>query len=175
MDDLSKLVGSQNQRLAGVNMDLNEHQEQALIGAEIAKVATLERELKKHKQANEALREALREVGEIATAVRRGDLSKRVQFQSVGTDPEIAICKRTINAMMSHLQDVSSNVSRLAREAGIEGILGGQASGAVEGTWGELITSGEALVGIYIEVSLTMLQSTPWRKPLRCKYARLAM
>src|SRR5947207_1337790 len=52
MDDLSKLVGSQNQKLAGVNMDLNEqkrHQEQALIGAEIAKVATLERELKKHK------------------------------------------------------------------------------------------------------------------------------
>jgi osomolarity two-component system sensor histidine kinase NIK1 len=61
---------------------------------EVERVAALERELKKHQQANEAFQKALREIGEIVTAVARGDLSKKVQIHSVEMDPEITTFKR---------------------------------------------------------------------------------
>lgn len=69
-------------------------QEKALSVLEIERVAALERELKKHQQANEAFQKALREIGEIITAVARGDLSKKVQIHSVEMDPEITTFKR---------------------------------------------------------------------------------
>ncbi|KAJ4175427.1 histidine kinase osmosensor [Fusarium solani] len=54
-------------------------------------------------------------------------------------DPEITTFKRTINAMMDQLQTFASEVSRVAREVGTEGLLGGQAKiGGVDGTWKEL-------------------------------------
>ena len=89
------------------------------------RVATLERELWKHQKAYEAFQKALREIGEIVTAVARGDLSKKVRMNSVEMDPEITTFKRTINTMMDQLQVFSSEVSRVAREVGTEGILGG--------------------------------------------------
>ncbi|KAA8576635.1 hypothetical protein EYC84_006724 [Monilinia fructicola] len=72
----------------------------------------------------EVERKALREIGEIVTAVARGDLSKKVQIHSVEMDPEITTFKRVINTMMDQLQIFSSEVSRVAREVGTEGILG---------------------------------------------------
>lgn len=97
VDDQSKLLDSQKSELAGVNAQLLEQkqlQEQALNILEVERVAALERELKKHQQANEAFQKALREIGEIVTAVARGDLSKKVQIHSVEMDPEITTFKR---------------------------------------------------------------------------------
>ncbi|CAP60440.1 uncharacterized protein PODANS_1_7350 [Podospora anserina S mat+] len=142
VDDQSKLLDSQRQELDGVNAQLLEQkqlQERALAIIEQERVATLERELWKHQKANEAFQKALREIGEIVTAVARGDLSKKVRMNSVEMDPEITTFKRTINTMMDQLQVFSSEVSRVAREVGTEGILGGQAQiEGVDGTWKEL-------------------------------------
>lgn len=142
VDDQSKQLDSQKSELASVNDQLLQQkqlQEQALNVLEVERVAALERELKKHQQANEAFQKALREIGEIVTAVARGDLSKKVQIHSVEMDPEITTFKRVINTMMDQLQIFSSEVSRVAREVGTEGILGGQAQiVGVDGTWKEL-------------------------------------
>ena len=97
VDEQSKLLDSQKSELAGVNAQLLEQkqlQEQALNILEVERVTALERELKKHQQANEAFQKALREIGEIVTAVARGDLSKKVQIHSVEMDPEITTFKR---------------------------------------------------------------------------------
>lgn len=145
--DQTKQLDSQKAELAGVNAQLLQQkhkQEQALKAVEVERVAALERELKKHQQANEAFQKALREIGEIVTAVARGDLSKKVQIHSIEMDPEITTFKRTINTMMDQLQVFSSEVSRVAREVGTEGILGGQAQIiGVDGTWKELTKNGE--------------------------------
>lgn len=142
VDDQSKLLDSQRQELAGVNAQLLEQkqlQERALEVLEQERVATLERELWKHQKANEAFQKALREIGEIVTAVARGDLTMKVRMNTVEMDPEITTFKRTINAMMDQLQIFASEVSRVAREVGTEGLLGGQARiGGVAGTWKEL-------------------------------------
>lgn len=146
VDGQSKLLDNQRQELAGVNAQLLEQkqlQEKALAMLEQERVATLERELWKHQKANEAFQKALREIGEIVTAVARGDLSKKVRMNSVEMDPEITTFKRTINTMMDQLQVFSSEVSRVAREVGTEGILGGQAQiEGVDGTWKELTDNG---------------------------------
>lgn len=146
VDDQSKLLDSQRQELAGVKAQLIQQeqlQERALAIIEQERVATLERELWKHQKANEAFQKALREIGDILTAVARGDLSKRVRLNTVEMDPEITTFKRTINTMMDQLGDFSSEVSRVAREVGTEGILGGQAQiEGVAGTWKELTDNG---------------------------------
>jgi osomolarity two-component system sensor histidine kinase NIK1 len=149
--DQSTQLESLKEELAAVNAQLLEQkqlQEQALKDVEVERVAALERELRKHQQANEAFQKALREIGEIVTAVARGDLSKKVQIHSVEMDPEIATFKRTINTMMDQLQVFSSEVSRVAREVGTEGILGGQAQIiGVDGTWKELTKNGMSSYG----------------------------
>jgi osomolarity two-component system sensor histidine kinase NIK1 len=75
-----------------------QHQQHLINQFEAKRVASLERELKKHQQANEAFQKALREIGEIITAVARGDLSKKVQIHSVEMDPEITTFKRVNHA-----------------------------------------------------------------------------
>lgn len=148
VDDQSKLLDSQRQELAGVKAQLIQQeqlQEKALAIMEQERVATLERELWKHQKANEAFQKALREIGDILTAVARGDLSKRVRLNTVEMDPEITTFKRTINTMMDQLGDFSMEVSRVAREVGTEGILGGQAQiKGVAGTWKELTDNGKS-------------------------------
>jgi osomolarity two-component system sensor histidine kinase NIK1 len=142
VDDQSKLLDSQRQELAGVNAQLLEQkelQERALQVLEQERVATLERELWKHQKANEAFQKALREIGAIVTAVARGDLTMKVRMNTVEMDPEITTFKRTINEMVDQLQTFASEVSRVAREVGTEGLLGGQARiGGVDGVWKEL-------------------------------------
>lgn len=146
VDDQSKILDTQRQELAGVNAQLLEQkqlQERALEVLEQERVATLERELWKHQKANEAFQKALREIGEIVTAVARGDLTMKVRMNTVEMDPEITTFKRTINAMMDQLQVFASEVSRVAREVGTEGLLGGQARiGGVDGVWKELTDNG---------------------------------
>jgi osomolarity two-component system sensor histidine kinase NIK1 len=157
VEDQSKVLDNQRQELAGVNAQLLEQkqlQEKALARIEQERVATLERELWKHQKANEAFQKALREIGEIVTAVARGDLSKKVTMNTIELDPEITTFKRTINTMMDQLQVFSSEVSRVAREVGTEGILGGQAQiDGVDGTWKELTDNG----GFFLFYSFSFL------------------
>lgn len=148
IDGQSKLLDEQRVELSSVNRQLLEQkkvQEKALRVLEADNnVTRLTRELRKHQKANEAFQKALREIGEIVTAVARGDLSKKAKMNSVEMDPEITTFKRTINTMMDQLQVFSSEVSRVAREVGTEGILGGQARiEGVDGTWKELTNNGK--------------------------------
>ncbi|KAI1142745.1 hypothetical protein F5Y05DRAFT_129818 [Hypoxylon sp. FL0543] len=140
--DQSKILDNQRQELTNVNAQLIEQkqlQEKALELIEKERVAALERELWKHQKANEAFQKALREIGAIVSAVARGDLTMKVRMNTVEMDPEITTFKRTINTMMDQLQVFASEVSRVAREVGTDGILGGQAMiEGVDGTWKEL-------------------------------------
>ncbi|KAI1457386.1 hypothetical protein F4805DRAFT_176673 [Annulohypoxylon moriforme] len=140
--DQSKILDNQRQELTNVNAQLIEQkqlQEKALELMEKERVAALERELWKHQKANEAFQKALREIGAIVSAVARGDLTMKVRMNTVEMDPEITTFKRTINTMMDQLQVFASEVSRVAREVGTDGILGGQAMiEGVDGTWKEL-------------------------------------
>ncbi|KAF2788517.1 two-component histidine kinase [Melanomma pulvis-pyrius CBS 109.77] len=108
----------------------------------IEDIGALKRELGKHQQANLAFQKALREIGNIVTAVAMGDLSKKVLIHAKEMDPEIMNFKRTINKMVDQLQEFASQVTFLAKEVGTEGRLGGQANlPGVDGIWAELTDS----------------------------------
>lgn len=145
--DQSTQILQHGQEINGLFARSREHEqlyERAIATIEQERVAPLERELWKHQKANEAFQKALREIGEIVTAVARGDLSKKVRMNSVEMDPEITTFKRTINTMMDQLQVFASEVSRVAREVGTDGLLGGQARiDGVDGTWKELTDNGK--------------------------------
>jgi osomolarity two-component system sensor histidine kinase NIK1 len=99
----------------------------------------MEQEVRKRQLMNEAFQKALREIGGIITQVADGDLTTRVQIHPLEMDPDITTFKVTINTMMDQLQIFASEVSRVAREVGTDGILGGQAQiVGVHGVWKEL-------------------------------------
>ncbi len=78
----------------------------------------------------------VRNIAEVTTAVARGDLSRKI---TVDVHGEILELKNTINTMVDQLNGFASEVSRVAREVGTEGKLGGQAEvGGVAGTWKDL-------------------------------------
>lgn len=78
----------------------------------------------------------VRSVAEVTTAVAAGDLSKKITVEAFG---EIAQLKNTVNAMVDSLRSFSSEVTRVAREVGTDGRLGGQAHvPGVAGTWKDL-------------------------------------
>ena len=78
----------------------------------------------------------VREIAEVTTAVARGDLSKKVKAEVQG---EILSLKITINTMVDRLNTFALEVSKVAREVGTDGILGGQAQVQnVEGKWKDL-------------------------------------
>ncbi|OAQ35936.1 hypothetical protein K457DRAFT_1768328 [Linnemannia elongata AG-77] len=78
----------------------------------------------------------VRSIAEVTTAVACGDLSKKIDVQAQG---EISELKHTINSMVEQLRTFAAEVTRVAREVGTEGILGGQAEvKGVDGTWKEL-------------------------------------
>jgi osomolarity two-component system, sensor histidine kinase NIK1 len=139
-------IKSQRETIADISRGLRRSEEEAKLAfmrVENDDVGLLERELRKHQQANEAFQRALREIGGIITQVANGDLSKRVQIQATEMDAEIAAFKVTINTMMDQLEVFGSEVSRVAREVGTEGILGGQAQiSGVHGIWKELTENG---------------------------------
>jgi len=81
----------------------------------------------------------VRNIAEVATAVARGDLSRKI---TVDVSGEIARLKETINTMVDQLNAFASEVTRVAREVGTEGKLGGQAQvPGVAGTWKGLTDS----------------------------------
>ncbi len=81
----------------------------------------------------------VRNIAEVTTAVANGDLRKKVTVDVRG---EILELKNTINAMVDQLNSFASEVTRVAREVGTEGMLGGQADvKGVSGTWKDLTDS----------------------------------
>jgi CheY-like chemotaxis protein/signal transduction histidine kinase/HAMP domain-containing protein len=81
----------------------------------------------------------VRNIAEVTTAVARGDLSRQITVDVKG---EILELKNTINTMVDQLNAFASEVSRVAREVGTEGKLGGQAQvPGVAGTWKDLTDS----------------------------------
>ncbi len=78
----------------------------------------------------------VRNIAEVTTAVARGDLSRKITVDVKG---EILELKNTINTMVDQLNAFASEVTRVAREVGTEGLLGGQAQvSGVAGTWKDL-------------------------------------
>ena len=81
----------------------------------------------------------VRNIAEVTTAVAKGDLSKKITVDVKG---EIAELKDTINTMVDQLSSFAAEVTRVAREVGTEGKLGGQAQvQGVAGTWKDLTDS----------------------------------
>ncbi|WP_344631101.1 HAMP domain-containing protein [Streptomyces glaucosporus] len=81
----------------------------------------------------------VRNIAQVATAVARGDLSQKIEVDARG---EILELKNTLNTMVDQLSSFAEQVTRVAREVGTEGILGGQAEvEGVSGTWKDLTQS----------------------------------
>ncbi|HYK32215.1 MAG TPA: HAMP domain-containing protein, partial [Streptosporangiaceae bacterium] len=81
----------------------------------------------------------VRNIAQVATAVAQGDLSKKIDVDARG---EILELKSTLNTMVDTLSSFSAEVTRVAREVGVEGRLGGQAQvEGVHGTWKRLTTN----------------------------------
>ncbi len=87
----------------------------------------------------------VRNIAEVTTAVANGDLSRKITVDVRG---EILELKNTINTMVDQLNAFASEVTRVAREVGTEGILGGQADvRGVAGTWKDLTDSVNSMAG----------------------------
>jgi HAMP domain-containing protein len=87
----------------------------------------------------------VRNIAEVATAVARGDLSRKITVDVKG---EILELKNTLNTMVDQLNAFASEVTRVAREVGTEGKLGGQAQvSGVAGTWKDLTDNVNSMAG----------------------------
>ncbi len=87
----------------------------------------------------------VRNIAEVTTAVAKGDLSKKITVDVKG---EILDLKNTINTMVDQLSSFASEVTRVAREVGTEGKLGGQADvKGVAGTWKDLTDNVNLMAG----------------------------
>src|SRR5437899_11772236 len=87
----------------------------------------------------------VRNIAQVTTAVARGDLSQKLTVEAKG---EVAALADTINSMTDTLQAFADEVTRVAREVGTDGVLGGQAQvEGVSGTWKDLTDSVNRLAG----------------------------
>ncbi len=87
----------------------------------------------------------VRNIAEVTTAVAKGDLSRKITVPVRG---EILELKNTINTMVDQLSSFASEVTRVAREVGTEGKLGGQAEvEGIAGTWRDLTESVNSMAG----------------------------
>jgi len=87
----------------------------------------------------------VRNIAEVTTAVARGDLSRKITVDVKG---EILELKNTINTMVDQLNAFAGEVTRVAREVGTEGKLGGQAQvPGVAGTWKDLTDNVNSMAG----------------------------
>ncbi|SCL56515.1 Signal transduction histidine kinase [Micromonospora peucetia] len=87
----------------------------------------------------------VRNIAQVSTAVARGDLSQKITVAAQG---EILELKDTVNTMVGQLSSFADEVTRVAREVGIEGKLGGQAQvRGVSGTWRDLTENVNQLAG----------------------------
>src|SRR5258708_3632491 len=87
----------------------------------------------------------VRNIADVTKAVAAGDLSKKITVDVKG---EILELKSTINTMVDQLSSFAAEVTRVAREVGTEGRLGGQADvPGVSGTWKHLTDSATSMAG----------------------------
>jgi len=87
----------------------------------------------------------VRNIAEVATAIAGGDLSKKITVDVRG---EILLLKETLNTMVEQLRSFAAEVTRVAREVGTDGRLGGQAVvPGVDGTWKDLTDSVNSMAG----------------------------
>jgi HAMP domain-containing protein/CheY-like chemotaxis protein/signal transduction histidine kinase len=87
----------------------------------------------------------VRNIAEVSTAIASGDLSKKI---TVNVSGEILLLKETINTMVDQLNSFAAEVTRVAREVGTDGKLGGQANvPGVAGTWKDLTDNVNLLAG----------------------------
>src|SRR5262249_48868150 len=87
----------------------------------------------------------VRNIADVTTAVANGDLAKKIKGNVKG---EILELKNTINTMVDQLNSFASEVTRVAREVGTEGKLGGQADvPGVAGTWKDLTDNVNFMAG----------------------------
>src|SRR2546427_1664721 len=87
----------------------------------------------------------VRNIADVTTAVANGDLSKKITVDVRG---EIFELKNTVNRMVDQLNGFASEVTRVAREVGTEGKLGGQADvRGMAGTWKDLTDSVNSMAG----------------------------
>ena len=85
----------------------------------------------------------VRNIAEVTTAVARGDLSKKITVDARG---EVLEVKNTVNTMVDQLNSFAAEVTRVAKEVGTEGKLGGQANvKGVSGTWKDLTDNVNAM------------------------------
>ncbi|MCX2953701.1 HAMP domain-containing protein [Lentzea sp. NEAU-D7] len=91
------------------------------------------------------LTDQVRNIAQVTTAVARGDLSQKITVTARG---EILELKSTINTMVDQLSSFADEVTRVSREVGTEGALGGQADvKGVSGTWRDLTDSVNFMAG----------------------------
>ncbi|MFF4383574.1 HAMP domain-containing protein [Kitasatospora sp. NPDC001547] len=87
----------------------------------------------------------VRNIAQVTTAVARGDLTQKIEVDAQG---EILELKDTVNTMVDQLSSFAGEVTRVAREVGTEGRLGGQAKvEGVSGTWRDLTDSVNSMAG----------------------------
>src|SRR6202022_3058877 len=87
----------------------------------------------------------VRNIAKVTTAVANGDLSQKITVDARG---EILELKKTINVMVDQLNAFASEVTRVAREVGTEGKLGGQAqAGGIGGVWKDLTDNVNFMAG----------------------------
>ena len=104
----------------------------------------------------------VRNIAEVTTAVAKGDLSRKI---TVDVSGEILELKNTINTMVDQLNAFAGEVTRVAREVGTEGKLGGQAEvKGVAGTWKDLTDSVNSMAS---NLTARFVTSPKSRRPLR--------
>ena len=89
------------------------------------------------------LTDQVREIAVVTTAVAQGDLSRKIQRPAKG---EILQLQQTINTMVDQLRTFATEVTRVSRDVGTEGVLGGQAQiEGVQGMWSDLTVNVNAM------------------------------
>src|SRR5207302_1568178 len=105
------------------------------------------------------LTDQVRNIALVTTAVARGDLSRKITVPAQG---EILELKETVNEMVDQLRAFAAEVTRVAREVGTEGKLGGQADvKGVSGTWKDLTDNVNILAGNLTDQVRNIAQVTP--------------
>ena len=156
-------IKSQSETISDIRREIGDHEttlKRTIGKVQYEDMGALERELRKHQQANQAFQKALQEIGIIITNIANGNLNQKVQIHAVEMDPEIATFKRTINTMIDQLMVFGNEVSRVAREVGTEGRLGGQAQVVgVSGIWEDLTNNGRQRLNFSDNGHLLILHS----------------
>ncbi|KAG8533678.1 uncharacterized protein KY384_001419 [Bacidia gigantensis] len=147
LDKQAEEIRSQSDTIDDISKQLQKQEDtlkDTFVKVENEDLSRLERELKKHAQANEAFQRALKEIGIVISSIAAGDLSKKVRVHAKEMDDEIVTFKRTINTMIDQLDAFGNEVSRVAKEVGTEGKLGGQANlPHVQGIWRDVTYNGK--------------------------------